>query len=378
MWWCHERLCMAEGCVGSTVHMKQRRLQHGSNYMTLIWWKSEENKESRGPFIAVFLYKKKYIINPDVYINFTKPWNLDFCWLLWSCKVSLISKSLNPFSLNAFEVAVSTCIPMFMIHRFVFYSSQTVMSNDDFTSVQTQPRAHTRAHNDWGVTWCRWKWKVVTETRKMIWLVLRQRLQILLEMPWLLPEFTPSMGPPAPHMDASIDDCQRERPGGEHYPGRSGTLRWPRERPLETLQRATSVQTRPISSCRASSQSGAVKPETAAKCAVKFQLKFPSRVRLNLLWLCWAFLSSFVCHSFNSAAERLASMSPSTFFFFFFDHMTNGFLHTCMGVAHSGTPTLRGIMQRSLEFTQRSKNTHAGGNPPIPQQRSRTTKTPEQ
>lgn len=211
----------------------------------------------------------------------------------------------------------------------------------------------------------------------MIWLVLRQRWQVHREMPCLLSEFTPSMGLAAPHMDASIDDCQRERSGGEHYPGRSGTLRWPRERPLETLQRVTSVQTRPVSSCRASPQSGAVKPETAAKRAMKFQLKFSSRVRLNLLWLCWAFISRFVSHSFNSAAELLASMSPSTSFFFF-DHMTNGLLHTCMGVAHSQTPTLRGIMQSSLEFTQRSKNTHTGGNPPIPQQRSRTTKTPEQ
>lgn len=170
----------------------------------------------------------------------------------------------------------------------------------------------------------------------MIWLVLRQRWQVHLEMPCLLSEFTPSMGLAAPHMDASIDDCQRERPlGGEHYPWRSGTLRWPRERPLETLQRATSVQTRPVSSCRASPQSGAVKPETAAKRAVKFQLKFPSRVRLNLLWLCWAFISRFVSHSFNSAAELLASMSPSTsfflFFFFFWSHdkWTPTHVHGC-------------------------------------------------
>lgn len=261
---------------------------------------------------------------------------------------------------------------MMMIHSFVLSSSWTVMNNDDFTSVQTQARAHTHVHIMTKVSldaseterlwlrsgrWFDWFWG---RGDRSFWRWPVYSLSLPHRCAWLPPTGTPPL--------TTVKERDLEEnitPGGQ---GPSGD-------PQETLQRATSVQTRPISSCHASPQSGAVKPETAAKRAVKFQLKFPSRDRLNLLWVCWAFLSSVVRHGFNSAAEQLASMSPSTSFFF--DHMTNRFLHTCMAVARSRTPTLRGIMQNSLEFTQRSKNTHVGGNPPIPQRRSRTTKTPE-
>lgn len=53
--------------------------------------------------------------------------------------------------------------------------------------------------------------------------------------------------------------------------------------------------------------------------------------------------------------QQSASVPPSTSFGS--DHVTDGFLRTCVGAARSGTPTQRSIMRSSLEFTQRSKNT---------------------
>lgn len=101
VWW---RVVWGRPFTWSSAAVSQV-LQHGSNYISLIWWKSEElNKESRGLLLlfSFFFLKKENIINPDICINFTKLWNLYFCWLLWSCKASLIFVSINPSSFNDF------------------------------------------------------------------------------------------------------------------------------------------------------------------------------------------------------------------------------------------------------------------------------------
>ncbi len=51
--------------------------------------------------------------------------------------------------------------------------------------------------------------------------------------------------------------------------------------PLETLQRTSSVQTRPVFNWHSAVQSGAVKPETVGKHTVKFQMKPKLSIRLN-------------------------------------------------------------------------------------------------
>lgn len=100
VWW---RVVWGRPFTWSSTAVSQV-LQHGSNYISLIWWKSEElNNESRGLLLLFsFFVKKENIINPDICINFTKLWNLYFYWLLWSCKASLIFVSINPSSFNDF------------------------------------------------------------------------------------------------------------------------------------------------------------------------------------------------------------------------------------------------------------------------------------
>lgn len=223
---------------------------------------------------------------------------------------------------------------MMMVHSSVLSSSWTVMNNDDFTSVQTQAWAHTHVHIMTEVSldvseterlwlrsgrWFDWFWG---RGDRSFWRWPVYSLSLPHRCAWLPPTGTPPL--------TTVKERDLEEnitPGGQ---GPSGD-------PQETLQWATSVQTRPISSCRASPQSGAVKPETAAKRAVKFQLKFPSRDRLNLLWVCWAFLSSVVRHGFNSAAKQLASMSPSTSFFLIIwqtDSYTRAWLLHALGPPH--------------------------------------------
>lgn len=154
-----------------------------------------------------------------------------------------------------------------------------------------------------------------------------------------------------PRMVASIDVCHRERPGGEHYPGRSGTLRWPQGRPLETLQRPTSVQTRAASSGRDSAHSGPVKPETAAKDAAKFRLKVTSKVCLNQR--SFASAEHFQPLWYNTTITVQPKGRPPCLQahpVFFVDHMTRGYnrSHTRAWVLHPRTPTLRGLRRALL------------------------------
>lgn len=158
----------------------------------------------------------------------------------------------------------------------------------------------------------------------------------------------------APRMVASIDICQRERPGGEHYPGRSGTLRWPQGRPLETLQRPTSVQTRAASSCRDSARSGPVKPETADQDTVKFRLKVTSKVRLNRR----SFASAEHFHPlwYNTTIivqpkwrPPCLQAHPALFFFCWsHDERIQQDSRTRAWVLHPRTPTLRGLCRALL------------------------------
>ena len=112
------------------------------------------------------------------------------------------------------------------------------------THTHTHARTHTHTHtmlpttayskedrSSQSVTWCQLRWWGVSETRKEISLDLIWRWQVLLDMTCLFPDFTPAIRLAVPCMDASIDCCQREGPGGEHYPGRSETPRWPGEDP---------------------------------------------------------------------------------------------------------------------------------------------------
>lgn len=185
---------------------------------------------------------------------------------------------------------------------------------------------------------------------------MRERWQVLLEMTCLFPGFTPAMSLAAPRMVDSIDICQRERPGGEHYPGRSGTLRWPQGRPLETLQRPTSVQTRAASSCRDSAQFWPVKPETAAKDTVKFQLKVTSKVRLNQR--SFASAEHFHLLWYNTTIIVQPKWRPPCLqsgLGFFFDHMMRGYnripthVHGCCTL---GPPHCAACAERSWIHTE--------------------------
>lgn len=214
-----------------------------------------------------------------------------------------------------------------------------------FTSVQTQARAN----NGRGAIWCQWNWKVVIETRKMTWLVWGRGDRSFWRWPVRLPRVYPIDLPGCPPTRMPPLTTVKEKDLEKNItPGGQGPSGWPQERPLETLQRATSVQTGPISSCCASPQSGAVKAETAAKRAVKFQLKFPSSVRMTLL-------SIFI----QRCAPQLWFCSRTAFFG---SHEKRIPTHV-HGCSHSRTPTLHGIM-RALLNSHGTKNTHAGGNPP--------------
>lgn len=95
------------------------------------------------------------------------------------------------------------------------------------------------------VTWCQLRWWGMSETRKDFSLSLIWRWQVLVVMTCLFPDFTPVIRPAVPCMDASIDCCQTEGPGGEHYPGRSETPRWPGEASLKHF--SEQAMSRPVS-----------------------------------------------------------------------------------------------------------------------------------
>lgn len=187
-------------------------------------------------------------------------------------------------------------------------------------------------------------------------------------MTCLFPEFTPAMSLAAPRMVASIDVCQRARPGREHYPGRSGTFRWPQERPFETLQRPTSVQTRAV----------VLQPNLKLstwkrhrEISIEICVKGPSESAQ--LYLCEHF-HPLLCSAtiiLQQKCRHPCLQAHPFFFFWSHDKRIQKDSHTRARVLHP--------MRSSLEFTQSSKNTHAEGSPPsILQKSSHTTKASEQ